>query len=117
MQTGLYDAQSGHIVIETSGLALPKPLVQAFNWPEIASRVTVDGVVAVVDGAAVAAGRFADDPEALARQRAEDQSLDHVDWASLRQRLSQNSTQEKLTKLWIDRCLKQLGLREEVAAK
>jgi cobalamin biosynthesis protein CobW len=64
-------------VIETSGLALPKPLVKAFNWPEIASRVTVDGVVAVVDGAAVAAGRFADNPEALARQRAEDQSLDH----------------------------------------
>jgi cobalamin biosynthesis protein CobW len=58
-------------------LALPKPLVQAFNWPEIASRVTVDGVVAVVDGAAVAAGRFADDPEALAKQRAEDQSVDH----------------------------------------
>ena len=66
-----------HIVIETSGLALPKPLVKAFNWPEIASRVTVDGVVAVVDGAAVAAGRFADDPEAIARQRAEDDSLDH----------------------------------------
>ena len=61
-----------HIVIETSGLALPKPLVKAFNWPEIASRVTVDGVIAVVDGAAVAAGRFADDPEAVARQRAED---------------------------------------------
>jgi len=66
-----------HIVIETSGLALPKPLIKAFNWPEIASRVTVDGVVAVVDGAAVAAGRFADDPEAIARQRAEDESLDH----------------------------------------
>ena len=66
-----------HIVIETSGLALPKPLVKAFNWPEIASRVTVDGVVAVVDGAAVAAGRFADDPEAIARQRAEDTALDH----------------------------------------
>lgn len=66
-----------HIVIETSGLALPKPLVQAFNWPEIASRVTVDGVIAVVDGAAVAAGRFADDPEAIARQRQEDASLDH----------------------------------------
>jgi NAD(P)H-flavin reductase len=47
----------------------------------------------------------------------QDQSLDHVDWASLRQRLSQNSTQEKLTKLWIDRCLKQLGLRPELAAK
>lgn len=66
-----------HIVIETSGLALPKPLVKAFNWPEIASRVTVDGVIAVVDGAAVAAGRFADDPAAVARQRAEDSSLDH----------------------------------------
>lgn len=66
-----------HIVIETSGLALPKPLVQAFNWPEIATRVTVDGVVAVVDGPAVVAGRFADDPEALAAQRATDASLDH----------------------------------------
>jgi cobalamin biosynthesis protein CobW len=66
-----------HILIETSGLALPKPLVQAFNWPAIASRVTVDGVIAVVDGAAVAAGRFADDPVALAKQRAEDSSVDH----------------------------------------
>ena len=66
-----------HIVIETSGLALPKPLVQAFNWPEIAARVTVDGVIAVIDGAAVAQGRFADDPEAVAKQRAEDSSLDH----------------------------------------
>jgi cobalamin biosynthesis protein CobW len=76
---GLLDRPSPpeHIVIETSGLALPKPLVKAFNWPEIASRVTVDGVIAVVDGAAVAAGRFADDPAALARQRAEDRSLDH----------------------------------------
>ena len=48
-----------HIVIETSGLALPKPLVQAFHWPAIKSRVTVDGVVAVVDGAALADGRVA----------------------------------------------------------
>ncbi|CAH1655986.1 Protein CobW [Hyphomicrobiales bacterium] len=66
-----------HILIETSGLALPKPLVKAFNWPAIASRVTVDGVITVVDGAATAAGRFADNPEALARQRAADPSLDH----------------------------------------
>src|SRR5215470_281343 len=58
-----------HIVIETSGLALPKPLVQAFHWPAIKSRVTVDGVVAVVDGAALADGRVAADLEALARQR------------------------------------------------
>jgi cobalamin biosynthesis protein CobW len=66
-----------HIVIETSGLALPKPLVKAFHWPEIRSRVTVDGVVAVIDAAAVAAGRFADDPEAVQRQREADDGLDH----------------------------------------
>jgi cobalamin biosynthesis protein CobW len=66
-----------HIVIETSGLALPKPLVQAFHWPAIKSRVTVDGVVAVVDGAAIADGRVAADLEALARQRAADPSLAH----------------------------------------
>ena len=66
-----------HIIIETSGLALPKPLVKAFDWPSIRARLTVDGVIAVVDGAAVAEGRFADDEEALARQRAEDSSLDH----------------------------------------
>src|SRR5262249_46362919 len=66
-----------HIVIETSGLALPKPLVQAFQWPAIKSRVTVDGVIAVVDGAALAEGRFAADPDALARQRNADAALDH----------------------------------------
>ena len=68
-----------HIVIETSGLALPKPLVQAFHWPAIKSRVTVDGVIAVVDGPALAEGRVAADPVALARQRAADASLDHDD--------------------------------------
>ena len=66
-----------HIVVETSGLALPKPLVKAFDWPAIRARVTVDGVVAVVDGAAVAEGRFADDPAKLAAQRQADGSVDH----------------------------------------
>ncbi len=66
-----------HIVIETSGLALPQPLVQAFNWPEVKSRVSVDGVVVVIDAAAVAAGRFADDPAAVAKQRMADPALDH----------------------------------------
>jgi cobalamin biosynthesis protein CobW len=68
-----------HILIETSGLALPKPLVNAFNWPAIRSRVTVDGVVAVVDGPAVADGVFADDPDALQAQRAADGAVDHDD--------------------------------------
>jgi cobalamin biosynthesis protein CobW len=66
-----------HIVIETSGLALPKPLVQAFAWPEVKARATVDGVVAVIDAAALAEGRFADDPAALAAQRAADPALGH----------------------------------------
>jgi cobalamin biosynthesis protein CobW len=66
-----------HILIETSGLALPKPLIKAFNWPSIRARVTVDGVIAVVDGPAVAAGRFADDLEAIAAQRKADPSLEH----------------------------------------
>jgi cobalamin biosynthesis protein CobW len=68
-----------HIVIETSGLALPKPLVQAFHWPAIKNRVTVDGVVVVVDGAAVASGRVAADLDALAQQRAADAALEHDD--------------------------------------
>ncbi len=68
-----------HIIIETSGLALPKPLVQAFQWPTVKSRVTVDGVVAVVDGAALADGQVASDLEALAAQRAADDTLDHDD--------------------------------------
>ncbi len=68
-----------HILIETSGLALPKPLVQAFQWPTVKGRVTVDGVVAVVDGRALAEGRVAADLDALAAQRAADESLDHDD--------------------------------------
>ncbi|SIQ16148.1 cobalamin biosynthesis protein CobW [Rhizobium sp. RU20A] len=66
-----------HIIIETSGLALPQPLVAAFNWPDIRTQVTVDGVVTVVDSAAVAAGRFADDHDKVDAARAEDDTLDH----------------------------------------
>ena len=66
-----------HIVIETSGLALPKPLLKAFDWPDIRSRITVDGVIALADAEAVAAGRFAPDVAAVDRQRAADDSLDH----------------------------------------
>jgi cobalamin biosynthesis protein CobW len=66
-----------HILIETSGLALPKPLVKAFGWPEVRSRVTIDGVIAVVDAEATAAGLFATDPEAVHRAREADPSIDH----------------------------------------
>jgi cobalamin biosynthesis protein CobW len=72
-----HEKRPDHIVVETSGLALPKPLVKAFDWPDLRARVTVDGVIAVVDGPAVAEGRFADDPQAVQRQRAADQSVDH----------------------------------------
>jgi cobalamin biosynthesis protein CobW len=66
-----------HILIETSGLALPKPLLKAFDWPEIRSRITVDGVIALADAEAVAAGRFAPDPVAVEAQRTADKNLDH----------------------------------------
>lgn len=66
-----------HIIIETSGLALPQPLLRAFNWPEIKSRVTVDGVITVVDANALKDGRFADDEDAIAAQRAADPNVDH----------------------------------------
>jgi NADPH-dependent glutamate synthase beta subunit-like oxidoreductase/NAD(P)H-flavin reductase len=46
----------------------------------------------------------------------QDQQMDLVDFASLRTRLSQNGVQEKLTKQWIDRCLRQIGAREELVA-
>ncbi len=71
------DTPPDHIVIETSGLALPQPLIRAFNWPEIRTRVTVDGVVTVVDGPATASGQFAHDIAAVDAQRAADDSLDH----------------------------------------
>ena len=66
-----------HILIETSGLALPKPLLKAFDWPDIRSKITVDGVIALADAEAVAAGRFASNVEAVDAQRMADDSIDH----------------------------------------
>ncbi len=68
-----------HIVIETSGLALPQPLVGAFSWPSVRHRVTVDGVVTVIDAEAVATGRFAPDPAATTAQLAADSAVAHDD--------------------------------------
>ena len=69
--------QIDHLVIETSGLALPKPLVQAFQWPALRNAFTVDAVVTVVDTPAAAAGQFADNPLAVDAQRKADDNLDH----------------------------------------
>jgi cobalamin biosynthesis protein CobW len=66
-----------HILIETSGLAIPKPLVQAFNWPEIKKHCTVDAVITLIDGPAVSQGRFADDEYLVEAQRLADDSLEH----------------------------------------
>lgn len=66
-----------HILIETSGLALPKPLLKAFDWPDIRSKITVDGVIALADAEAVAAGRFAPNVAAVDAQRLADDSIDH----------------------------------------
>ena len=71
------DPRPDHILIETSGLALPKPLLKAFDWPDIRSRITVDGVIALADAEAVAAGRFAPDVDRVEAQRLADEGLDH----------------------------------------
>lgn len=71
------DPRPDHILIETSGLALPKPLLKAFDWPDIRSKITVDGVIALADAEAVAAGRFAPDVAAVDAQREADESIDH----------------------------------------
>ena len=71
------EPQPDHILIETSGLALPKPLLKAFDWPDIRSRITVDGVIALADAEAVAAGQFAPDLAGVEAQRAADDALDH----------------------------------------
>ena len=47
----------------------------------------------------------------------QDQPMDHVEFASLRTRLSQNGVQEKLTKQWIDRCLRSIGARPELVTR
>ncbi|WNZ23363.1 cobalamin biosynthesis protein CobW [Leptolyngbya sp. NK1-12] len=65
------------ILIETSGLALPKPLVQAFRWPEIRTQATVDGVITVVDCEALAKGQLVGDLVALESQRQADPNLEH----------------------------------------
>ncbi|USG62307.1 cobalamin biosynthesis protein CobW [Sneathiella marina] len=71
------DDKPDHIIVETSGLALPKPLVRAFGWPEVRTQVTVDGVVTVIDGPAYSDGLFASDPIAVQEQRENDENLDH----------------------------------------
>ncbi len=66
-----------YIVIETSGLALPQPLVRAFNWPEIKTRVTVDAVVTLVDAAALALGKVTQNEAQIQAVRQADDMLDH----------------------------------------
>lgn len=65
-----------HIIIETSGLALPKPLVRAFNWPELKPQITVDAVITVVDAVGQATGEICN-REKVKKQRLADDNLDH----------------------------------------
>jgi len=60
------DRRLDAIVIETSGLALPQPLLKAFDWPAVRTRATVDGVVTVVDALALSEGRVTIDEDAVA---------------------------------------------------
>jgi cobalamin biosynthesis protein CobW len=65
-----------HIIIETSGLALPKPLLHAFNWPSLKPQITVDAVITVVDAVGQATGEICN-RELVQAQRLADDSLDH----------------------------------------
>jgi len=71
------DTPPDHIIIETSGLALPQPLVKAFSWPSVRERVSIDGVITIVDAPAVSEGRFAANEKAVEAQRTADETLDH----------------------------------------
>ncbi len=66
------------IVIETSGLALPRPLLQALDWPAVRTRVRINGVVTLVDGEALTSGTPIGDIKSLERQREADPSIDHL---------------------------------------
>jgi cobalamin biosynthesis protein CobW len=66
------------LVVETSGLALPEPLVAAFQWPQVRTRTRVHAVVTVVDGEALSAGHMVGDEAAVESQRQADPSLEHL---------------------------------------
>lgn len=65
-----------HIIIETSGLAMPKPLIRAVNWPDLKPHITIDAVVTVVDAVGVATGELCNRVR-VQKQRLADDSLDH----------------------------------------
>lgn len=65
-----------HIVIETSGLSMPKPLVKAVNWPDLKPHITIDAVITVVDAVGIATGEICD-RERVQAQRLADDTLDH----------------------------------------
>ncbi|MGA0598854.1 cobalamin biosynthesis protein CobW [Enterovirga sp. CN4-39] len=66
------------IVIETSGLALPQPLLKAFEWPGVRTRATVDGVVTVVDATALDEGRTPEHDPAPDPAREHDDPVEEV---------------------------------------
>lgn len=68
-----------HVVIETSGLALPRSLLKAFGSPTVRNRVTVDGVITVLDAFAVASGRFGDRPAKESRATVAAKASHHDD--------------------------------------
>jgi cobalamin biosynthesis protein CobW len=47
-----------HVLIETSGLALPTPVMRALAWPEVRNDFQLDAVLAVVDTPQLLAGNL-----------------------------------------------------------
>ena len=65
------------IIIETSGLALPIPLIQALNWPEIRSSIYLDVVVGIVNGESMLNGSPINDLNKITKQYNETDKIDH----------------------------------------
>lgn len=66
-----------HVLIETSGLALPTPVMRALNWPEIRNDFELDSVLAVVDTPLLLAGMMESGNEVPGAAEAEDTVMTH----------------------------------------
>jgi len=65
------------IIIETSGLALPIPLIQALNWPEIRSSIYLEVVVGILNGESMLNGSPINDLNKITKQYNETDKIDH----------------------------------------
>jgi len=66
------------IIIETSGLALPIPLLKALNWPEIRTSIYLDFVISMVNGDSMINGSPINDLYSINSQYKDIKKIDHI---------------------------------------